>query len=71
MHSPVGFLSIKSALFCSGPCDSKPRVLTGCSKVIGAWAMGADSFSYPEEAGIPIGKKIKNQSSLCCCSHSS
>ena len=39
----------------SGPCDSKPRTLTGCSKVIGAWAMGADSFSYPKEAGIPVG----------------
>jgi len=41
---------------CSGPCDDKPRALSVCSKVIGAWAMGADEFAYPEEAGIPIGQ---------------
>ena len=33
--------------------------------------MGADSFSYPEEAGIPIGKKITNQCHLYCCVYSS
>lgn len=41
---------------CSGPCNSKPSSLGRCNKVIGAWAMGAGSFAYPEEAGIPIGK---------------
>jgi len=44
---------------CSGPCNSKPRTLSGCSKVIGAWAMGASAFSYPEEAGIPIGRLLE------------
>lgn len=53
LYSPI--FSFCSSV-CSGPCDSKPPSLSRCSKVIGAWAMGATSFSYPQEAGIPIGK---------------
>ncbi|BET00884.1 tyramine beta hydroxylase [Nesidiocoris tenuis] len=39
----------------SGPCDDKPAELKACSKVITAWAMGATPFTYPKEAGLPIG----------------
>lgn len=41
-----------------GPCSSKserPKGLESCTKVIGAWAMGARPLFYPEEAGAPIG----------------
>jgi dopamine beta-monooxygenase len=40
------------------PCSSnseRPRGLESCSRVIGAWAMGANPLSYPAEAGVPIG----------------
>ncbi|KAI4477894.1 hypothetical protein M0804_012374 [Polistes exclamans] len=40
-----------------GPCDSvdRPQKTQICKKVLAAWAMGADAFVYPEEAGLPIG----------------
>ncbi|XP_030853880.1 dopamine beta-hydroxylase [Strongylocentrotus purpuratus] len=40
-----------------GPCDDRPAGSSSlaCSQVIGAWAMGAEAFVYPEEAGIAIG----------------
>lgn len=39
----------------AGPCDASPPELTVCSRVIGAWAMGAEPLRYPVEAGLPIG----------------
>lgn len=46
-----------------GPCDSadRPEKTQICKKVLAAWAMGADAFVYPEEAGLPIGGKDFNQ----------
>ncbi|CAB0036772.1 unnamed protein product, partial [Trichogramma brassicae] len=40
-----------------GPCDSpaRPAKTQICKKVLAAWAMGADDFVYPQEAGLPIG----------------
>ncbi|KAM4647720.1 LOW QUALITY PROTEIN: dopamine beta-hydroxylase [Amazona ochrocephala] len=41
----------------NGPCDSKmkPERLNYCRHVLAAWAMGAQAFYYPEEAGIAFG----------------
>nr|WAS27820.1 putative dopamine beta-hydroxylase-like protein [Patiria miniata] len=41
----------------NGECEDEdqPPELEPCKRVIGAWAMGAPAFSYPEEAGVPIG----------------
>ncbi|XP_010875656.3 dopamine beta-hydroxylase [Esox lucius] len=41
----------------SGPCDSKmkPASLNYCRHVLAAWAMGAESFYYPSDAGLPLG----------------
>lgn len=42
----------------SGPCtgDAAPfQQLETCRNVIGAWAMGATTFTYPEEAGLAVG----------------
>lgn len=41
----------------SGECvdSKKPRGLETCSKVLAAWAMGANGIIYPKEAGLPIG----------------
>ncbi|PIK38161.1 putative dopamine beta-hydroxylase [Apostichopus japonicus] len=39
----------------SGPCPEKPKQLNVCSKVIAAWAMGAEPLVYPIEAGVPLG----------------
>ncbi|KAG7477279.1 hypothetical protein MATL_G00092850, partial [Megalops atlanticus] len=41
----------------SGPCDSKmkPRNLNYCRHVLAAWAMGAEAFYYPPDAGMPFG----------------
>ncbi|KAJ6619009.1 hypothetical protein lerEdw1_014923 [Lerista edwardsae] len=41
----------------SGPCDSKmkPERLNFCRHVLAAWAMGAQAFYYPEEAGLVFG----------------
>lgn len=40
-----------------GPCDgtNRPETTQICKKVLAAWAMGADAFIYPEEAGLSIG----------------
>ncbi|NWI19890.1 DOPO hydroxylase, partial [Crypturellus soui] len=41
----------------SGPCDTKmkPAQLNACRHVLAAWAMGAQAFYYPEEAGLAFG----------------
>uniref|UniRef100_A0A4W5P690 Dopamine beta-hydroxylase n=1 Tax=Hucho hucho TaxID=62062 RepID=A0A4W5P690_9TELE len=41
----------------SGSCDSKmkPASLNYCRHVLAAWAMGAKSFYYPTDAGLPLG----------------
>ncbi|KFQ99299.1 Dopamine beta-hydroxylase, partial [Opisthocomus hoazin] len=41
----------------NGPCDSKmkPAHLNYCRHVLAAWAMGAQAFYYPEEAGLAFG----------------
>uniref|UniRef100_A0A8B9P7C1 Dopamine beta-hydroxylase n=1 Tax=Apteryx owenii TaxID=8824 RepID=A0A8B9P7C1_APTOW len=41
----------------NGPCDSKmkPERLNFCRHVLAAWAMGAQAFYYPEEAGLAFG----------------
>ncbi|KAJ7986890.1 hypothetical protein DPEC_G00333090 [Dallia pectoralis] len=41
----------------SGSCDSKmkPSSLNYCRHVLAAWAMGAESFYYPPDAGLPLG----------------
>uniref|UniRef100_H3D6P9 Dopamine beta-hydroxylase n=1 Tax=Tetraodon nigroviridis TaxID=99883 RepID=H3D6P9_TETNG len=41
----------------SGSCDDKmkPRQLNFCRHVLAAWAMGAEAFYYPPEAGLPVG----------------
>ncbi|XP_017887322.1 tyramine beta-hydroxylase [Ceratina calcarata] len=45
-----------------GPCDAanRPDKTQICKKVLAAWAMGADAFVYPEEAGLSIGGKDFN-----------
>ncbi|XP_048507699.1 tyramine beta-hydroxylase isoform X2 [Athalia rosae] len=47
----------------SGPCDhaDRPKETQVCQKVLAAWAMGADAFVYPEEAGLPIGGEKFNR----------
>ncbi|XP_052463236.1 dopamine beta-hydroxylase [Carassius gibelio] len=42
----------------SGSCDSKmkPRKLNYCRHVLAAWAMGAEPFYYPADAGLPLGE---------------
>ncbi|XP_011307313.1 tyramine beta-hydroxylase [Fopius arisanus] len=46
----------------SGPCDApdRPEGTQICKKVLAAWAMGADAFIYPEEAGLSIGGETFN-----------
>lgn len=41
----------------SGPCgsDDAPEKLGQCKKVLAAWAIGAEAFTYPPEAGLEIG----------------
>uniref|UniRef100_W5KGQ8 Dopamine beta-hydroxylase n=1 Tax=Astyanax mexicanus TaxID=7994 RepID=W5KGQ8_ASTMX len=41
----------------SGSCDSKmkPANLNYCRHVLAAWALGAEPFYYPMDAGLPIG----------------
>ncbi|XP_061656788.1 dopamine beta-hydroxylase [Syngnathoides biaculeatus] len=43
----------------SGSCDDKmvPANLNFCRHVLAAWAMGAEAFYYPPDAGLPIGGK--------------
>ncbi|XP_066903551.1 dopamine beta-hydroxylase [Halyomorpha halys] len=38
-----------------GRCEQKPKSVEACKKVMAAWAMGATPFSYPLEAGLPVG----------------
>ncbi|KAJ9576577.1 hypothetical protein L9F63_025529, partial [Diploptera punctata] len=40
-----------------GSCFSpdRPEPTQACKRVLAAWAMGALPFTYPEEAGLPIG----------------
>ncbi|XP_033832287.1 dopamine beta-hydroxylase isoform X1 [Periophthalmus magnuspinnatus] len=41
----------------SGSCEDKmkPKKLNSCRHVLAAWAMGAEPFYYPPDAGLPIG----------------
>ncbi|KAB5543847.1 hypothetical protein PHYPO_G00084360 [Pangasianodon hypophthalmus] len=41
----------------SGSCDSKmkPAKLNSCRHVLAAWALGAEPFYYPSDAGLPLG----------------
>ncbi|KAK3521504.1 hypothetical protein QTP70_007969 [Hemibagrus guttatus] len=41
----------------SGFCDSKmkPPKLNSCRHVLAAWALGAEPFYYPSDAGLPLG----------------
>nr|WDE40212.1 dopamine beta hydroxylase-like protein [Schizocardium californicum] len=41
----------------NAPCktESKPKPIESCKHVLGAWAMGAEPFIYPKEAGVPLG----------------
>uniref|UniRef100_A0A3B3CUL9 Dopamine beta-hydroxylase n=1 Tax=Oryzias melastigma TaxID=30732 RepID=A0A3B3CUL9_ORYME len=41
----------------SGSCDDnmKPRKLNYCRHVLAAWAMGAEAFYYPPDAGLAMG----------------
>ncbi|KAM9338516.1 dopamine beta-hydroxylase [Symphorus nematophorus] len=41
----------------SGSCDDKmkPGKLNLCRHVLAAWAMGAEAFYYPPDAGVPMG----------------
>ncbi|KFB41858.1 AGAP010485-PA-like protein [Anopheles sinensis] len=38
-----------------GNCSDMPAVGRLCSKVMALWAMGAGTFTYPPQAGLPIG----------------
>ncbi|KAH8290022.1 hypothetical protein KR044_000465 [Drosophila immigrans] len=39
----------------NGDCEQLPVEAKVCSKVMALWAMGASTFTYPPEAGLPIG----------------
>ncbi|KAH8367012.1 hypothetical protein KR200_001524, partial [Drosophila serrata] len=39
----------------NGDCEQLPAKAKVCSKVMALWAMGASTFTYPPEAGLPIG----------------
>jgi len=39
----------------NGDCEQMPPPVKVCSKVMVLWAMGAGTFTYPPEAGLPIG----------------
>lgn len=39
----------------NGDCDSLPPEAEVCKRVISLWAMGASTFTYPKEAGLPVG----------------
>ncbi|KAL1516807.1 hypothetical protein ABEB36_000660 [Hypothenemus hampei] len=45
-----------------GDCFDKqrPESTRVCKRVLAAWAMGAQPFTYPEEAGLPIGGETFN-----------
>lgn len=44
----------------SGDCSSLPAAAEVCKRVITLWAMGASVFTYPPEAGLPIGGQDYN-----------
>ncbi|KAG7308475.1 hypothetical protein JYU34_005685 [Plutella xylostella] len=46
-----------------GSCfdPKRPEITKSCSKVKAAWAMGALPFTYPEEAGLPLGGPKANK----------
>jgi len=44
----------------NGDCQFLPSEAKVCSKVISLWAMGASTFTYPKETGLPIGGKDYN-----------
>lgn len=39
----------------NGDCDKMPEEAKICNRVISLWAMGASAFTYPKEAGLPVG----------------
>ncbi|KAH8386946.1 hypothetical protein KR093_003733, partial [Drosophila rubida] len=39
----------------NGDCEQLPAEAKVCSKVMALWAMGASTFTYPPEAGLPVG----------------
>ncbi|XP_047029740.1 uncharacterized protein LOC124637375 [Helicoverpa zea] len=39
----------------------RPEITKTCSKVKAAWAMGAPPFTYPKEAGLPLGGPKANK----------
>lgn len=39
----------------NGDCDNLPPEAEVCKRVISLWAMGASTFTYPKEAGLPVG----------------
>lgn len=39
----------------NGDCIEQPEATKVCSKVLALWALGASTFTYPPEAGLPIG----------------
>ncbi|XP_060803307.1 tyramine beta-hydroxylase [Amyelois transitella] len=41
--------------------SERPEITKTCSKVKSAWAMGAPPFTYPEEAGLPLGGRGQNK----------
>ncbi|XP_076141090.1 dopamine beta-hydroxylase [Alosa pseudoharengus] len=47
----------------SGSCDSKmkPPELNLCRHVLAAWALGAEPFYYPTDAGMPLGGKSSSR----------
>uniref|UniRef100_A0A034WQK7 Tyramine beta-hydroxylase n=1 Tax=Bactrocera dorsalis TaxID=27457 RepID=A0A034WQK7_BACDO len=44
----------------NGDCEKMPAEAKVCSKVISLWAMGASTFTYPPETGLPVGGKDYN-----------
>ena len=43
-----------------GNCNDMPEEGRVCAKVMALWAMGAGVFTYPPEAGLPVGGKNYN-----------
>lgn len=44
----------------NGDCEQLPAAAKVCNRVISLWAMGASAFTYPKEAGLPIGGENYN-----------
>ncbi|KAG7223902.1 hypothetical protein INR49_015158 [Caranx melampygus] len=49
----------KNHIVMVGSCDDKmkPGKLNFCRHVLAAWAMGAEAFYYPPDAGLPMGRR--------------